>query len=224
MRYLSLTLSGTFSDGTAVGNDNSKYVNLIDNVVCVATLAIFFPTFDDVYSTTTFLIVLSTQVVLCYAISSEFLCQWEKMKDVCVTEEDVRILNALLLKHGVARCKCRFGIFALVILVYVYYANIDCVGYTPSKECSVGEKGVCTQLMYSICACFYYTAAASRLIYITKHTPISRVAYNLLRCVSVLLLSSALIYSIATSASTAVQQSDAPISRGNAPVPVIKLY
>lgn len=169
----------------------------------------FFPRIDSAYSRETFLTILVLQICIGYIISSTFLCKWNKMRDMCITESDARKLNSLLLGHAMARCSCRFGIVALIILVYAYYVNIDCVGYTPSRGCKVDTQGTCTQLMYSICACFYYTSAASKLIYTSKHTPINRDSVVVLfRCIVVVILSAALIYGVSTSASAAVVESD----------------
>lgn len=198
MWYSWFTLSGTRTNDPCKNNKKLKYTNAIDNFVCLATLMIFFPTFDTLYTKANFLFILLMQIVMGYAISSVFNYQWCQECEVCVTEANARRLNCLLLKQGMARCKCRFGFFALILLAYIHFGDIACTGYTPSPGCHVDETGNCVGLLYTICVCFYYTAAASQLIYISKSTYIDRIVMLLFQCTVILLLSAALVYSIIT--------------------------
>ena len=177
---------------------NVEYLNSIDDFLCIATLVIFFPTFDDSYSKAAFFVILSVQIIIAYAMSSEFISQWQKGREFWVTKSDACHLNSLLLKHGMARCKCRFGLLAMALLAYIHFGNVECTGYTPSPGCKVEQRGNCTGLLYCTCACFYYTVAASQLMYSTKHTYTNQFSMVLFRCTTVALLSAALLYSIFT--------------------------
>lgn len=199
MWYSWLTLSWTHTnDQSSNGNNRLKYAHSIDNFVCIATLVIFFPAFDTLYTTMALLTILLIQIVIGYVLSSIFIYQWHQEHAVCITEANARRLNFLLLQQGMARCKCRFNLFALMLLAYVHLGDIACTGYVPSPGCPVDEKGDCVGLLYCICASFYYTAAASQLIYISKSMYIDRTAMLLSKCTTVLLLSTSLLYSITT--------------------------
>jgi len=170
----------------------------------------FFPAFDKSYSKAGLLVIFMFQVVLEYVVSNMFLSSWKHARDLCVSASDAKRLNALLLKHGMAQCRCRFGVFALVLLAYIHFANVKCAGYTPSMPpgCRANDTGgVCIELVFSVASCFYHTAAASQLIFLSRHEPIDRRAMALLKCTTIGLLSAALIYSVVTSVDLAVQQS-----------------
>jgi len=179
-------------------NNNIKLVSAIDDLVCCTTLVLFFPTFDTLYTKESLLIFFVSQIVIEYVISLVFIRQWYKDVEVCVTKANARHLNTLLLKHGIAQCKSRFGLFALILLAYVHFGKIACTGYTPSVGCKVDKDGNCIGLLYCLCACFYYTAAASQLIYVSKYSYINRIETFLFKCVCVATLSAALIYSMLT--------------------------
>lgn len=175
-------------------------------MLSIAVLVLLFPAFDVTYGKGTFLAILLVQAVAGYAIAGVFWSQWVVNYETCITEADARKLNNLLLRYSIARCKCRFSLFTLVLIVYMYYTDMKCIGYTPSPGCQEGRGNnnddMCTELLYCVCACFYYTTLSAQLIHITKNRPIDRNVTMVLKCTAAIVLWSALVYSIASSVSS----------------------
>ena len=205
MSFLSACACGLFYKEES--DSYIKAVDVIDRVVSLITLLVFFPTFEKSYHHKESIWgILVVQVVTAYITSSAFGERWHECKPLCVTYKDAKTINALLLRHALAGCKIRFAVVAIAISAYFHFTKARCIGY---KDCQNRNDGdACTLLVYSLCSCFYYTAFASQLIVLTKCTPNGTLTTEMFRCVGVALLSAALIYSVATSVEATIAEAD----------------
>ena len=105
-------------------------------------------------------------------------------------------MNALFLRQAIASCRCRFALLSLCVLAYLHFFNAKCIGYTPSPGCTTHRDEACSALLYSLCACFYYTIFGAQVMHLTKRTPVHPTWTALFQCTGVALLSVALVYGI----------------------------
>lgn len=198
---------GHFYDRHVSSDFYIKVVDVVDKIISLAVLFVFFPVFEKSYlQKETIWLIVAIQIVTACCVSVVFGRKWQNMKSACITYDDARIANCILMQQGIATCKIRFGIFVIIITCYFYFFNANCTGY---RDCQAEDDGeVCMSIVYAICSCFYYTIFASQLILLTKHTPISNFTSLLFKCTGAILFSTSLIYSLLVQIDSVIADAD----------------